>query len=159
MAAITNPIVNSYKRLKPGYEAPVNVAWSNCNRSTLIRIPAARGQSTRVELRNPDPTANPYLVFALMLRAGIEGIKNKITPPEPIDENIYDYVNNHLDDKLPTFPRDLQEAIFELKKDSLVKETLGNHVYSRYLRTKQEEWDEYAERVHQWEIKNYLRRF
>lgn len=143
MAAITNPIVNSYKRLKPGYEAPVNVAWSNCKRSTLIRIPASRGQSTRIELRNPDPTANPYLVFALMLRAGLEEIRNKIVPPKPIDENIYEYVNG-LGDELPTFPRDSQDAIFELKKDSFVKETLGSHVCSRYLSAKQKEWDEYA---------------
>lgn len=161
MAAVTNPTINSYKRLKPGYEAPVNVAWSNLNRSTLIRIPASRGQATRIELRNPDPTANPYLVFALMLRAGLDGIKNKITPPEPIDENIYDYVNKHQDQdqEVPMFPRDLQDAIFEFQKDPLVKKTLGEHVYSRYLRAKQTEWNEYAEHVHQWEIKHYLRRF
>lgn len=155
MAPVTNPIVNSYKRLKPGYEAPISVAWSTSNRSTLIRIPAARGNSTRIELRNPDPTANPYLVFALMLRAGLDGIKNKLQPPAPVNGNIYE-MNT---EEIPLFPRDLQEAIDEMKKDPLIKETLGDHIYQRYLDAKQKEWNEYAETVHNWEINKYLRKF
>ncbi len=157
MAAITNPIVNSYKRLRPGYEAPIHVAWSTSNRSTLIRIPASRGNSTRIELRNPDPTANPYLVFALMLRAGLEGIKNKITPPEAINGNLYNMPD--LAQEIPMFPRDLQEAIDEMKEDPLVKETLGDHIMSRYIDAKQKEWDDYAESVHNWEIRRYLDKF
>lgn len=158
MAAITNPIVNSYKRLKPGYEAPINIAWSTSNRSTLIRIPASRRNATRIELRNPDPAANPYLVFALMLRAGLEGIKNKTMPPEAVNGNIYDLVNNK-EAQIDFFPRDLQEALTEMKKDPLVKETLGNHIYGRYVSAKQKEWDKYAESVHHWEINNYLTKF
>ncbi|SFR09711.1 type I glutamate--ammonia ligase [Desulfoscipio geothermicus] len=155
MAPITNPIVNSYKRLKPGYEAPIHIAWSTSNRSTLIRIPAARGNSTRVELRNPDPTANPYLVFAVMLRAGLDGIKNEISPPAPQNGNMYTMHN----EEIPLFPRDLQEAIVEMKKDPLIRETLGDHIYERYLDVKQKEWNEYAETVHNWEINRYLRKF
>jgi len=160
MAAITNPIINSYKRLKPGYEAPVHVAWSTCNRSSLIRIPAARGNATRIELRNPDPTANPYLVFALMLRAGLYGIQNKITPPEAVNGNLHEILNSDSEDsQILLFPRDLQEAISEMKKDPLVKETLGDHVYYSYLKAKEKEWNDYAQTVHNWEIKNYLKKF
>ncbi|MDD4169285.1 MAG: type I glutamate--ammonia ligase [Desulfotomaculaceae bacterium] len=155
MVAIANPIVNSYKRLKPGYEAPVNIAWSTSNRSTLIRIPVARGESTRIELRNPDPTANPYLIFALMLRAGLDGIKNKIEPPQAINKNIY-----QLNDiQIEPLPRDLKEAIEEMKKDTLVRETLGDHVFQNYIVVKEKEWDTYAEHVHKWEIDHYFKKF
>lgn len=154
MAAITNPIVNSYKRLKPGHEAPTHIAWSTSSRSTLIRIPAARGNTTRVELRNPDPTANPYLVFAVMLRAGLEGIKNKTMPPAPINGNSHDAGQEGR-----KFPRDLQEAVEEMRKDTLIRETLGDHVFFSYIDAKQKEWDEYAAVVHDWEIRNYLGRF
>ncbi|OPX87394.1 MAG: Glutamine synthetase [Pelotomaculum sp. PtaB.Bin104] len=155
MMAVTNPIVNSYKRLKPGYEAPVNIAWSTCNRSALIRIPVARGDSTRIELRNPDPTANPYLVFALMLRAGLDGINNNIEPPAPINENVYKLK----DKQLVLLPRDLKEAIEEMKKDPLVRETLGDHVFQSYVAAKEKEWDDYAEHVHEWEIVRYFKKF
>lgn len=159
MAAIANPIVNSYKRLKPGYEAPINVAWSANNRSTLIRVPAARGNSTRIEYRSPDPTANPYILFALMLRAGLHGIKNKIMPPEPVMGNAY-----HINAAYPTsskperYPRDLQEALEEMVRDPLILDTIGEHVFNNYLKRKQKEWDEYAECVHEWEIRKYLNR-
>lgn len=158
MAAITNPTVNSYKRLKPGNEAPTHIAWSTSNRSTLIRIPASRGVATRIELRNPDPTANPYLVFAVMLRAGLEGIKKQTIPPPPVNGNIYNMDNEHFE-QLVMFPRDLQEAIDEMLKDTLVRETIGDHVFFSYINAKQREWNNYAAVVHDWEIKNYLGKF
>jgi glutamine synthetase len=157
ITAICNPIINSYKRLLPGYEAPTNIAWSTTNRSTLVRIPASRGNSTRIELRNPDPIANPYLVFTVMLKAGLEGIKNKIQPPEEINKNIFELENkqkNNLD--MDRLPRDLQEALFEMKKDSMVKDALGEHIFNRFLQAKQKEWDTYNAEVHNWEIKEYL---
>lgn len=158
MAAITNPTVNSYKRLIPGYEAPTNIAWSLSNRSALVRIPNSRGSGTRVELRNPDPTANPYLVFAVMLRAGLEGIENKIEPPKAVEKKMYDLENDD-PQTLQRFPRNLDEALEEMKKDPLMEDTLGSHAYHIFNRTKQEEWNRYAEQVHQWEIKNYLKKY
>ncbi|KUG02902.1 glutamine synthetase type i [hydrocarbon metagenome] len=157
MAAVTNPIVNSYKRLKPGYEAPVHVAWSTSNRSSLIRIPAARGEATRVELRNPDPTANPYLAFAVMLSAGLKGIEDRIVPPPAANGNLFKIHNGYEREIL--FPRDLQEAIDEMKKDDLVRETLGDHVFYSFIDAKQNEWDSYAETVHIWEIQRYLKKY
>lgn len=160
MAAIANPIVNSYKRLKPGYEAPTNVAWSTNNRSTLIRVPASRGNGTRIEYRSPDPTANPYLLFAIMLKAGLDGIKNRIMPPEPIlgKVQLSDTCESH---GLQTerYPRDLREALEEMAKDGLIMETIGEHVFDRYMFFKRKEWDEYAESVHEWEVRRYLNRF
>ncbi|MCI8335632.1 MAG: type I glutamate--ammonia ligase [Peptococcaceae bacterium] len=157
MTLITNPSVNSYKRLVPGYEAPVYIAWSAKNRSPLIRIPSARGAGTRTELRNPDPSANPYLVLAVALAAGLDGIKNKLTPPEPKDSNIFMMTEEERKaagiDSLPTT---LLEAIAEFKKDPLIRETLGEHIYSRYLMGKEHEWSEYNKQVHQWEIDEYL---
>ncbi len=158
MAAVTNPIINSYKRLKPGYEAPVHIAWSTLNRSTLIRIPAARGQATRVELRNPDPTANPYLAFAVMLAAGLKGIEDKILPPPPVNADLFK-LSPAKYEKDDMFPRDLQEAIDEMKRDELVRETLGDHVFYSFIDAKQKEWDSYAETVHNWEIQRYLKKY
>ncbi|MDD2497809.1 MAG: type I glutamate--ammonia ligase [Desulfitobacteriaceae bacterium] len=159
MAAIANPIVNSYKRLKPGYEAPINVAWSTCNRSTLIRVPAARGNSTRIEYRSPDPATNPYILFALMLKAGLDGIQNRIMPPEPMHENAYWMeATNPIGKSLERYPRDLQEALEEMARDPLVVETVGDYVFHSYLISKQKEWDQYAECVNGWEIRKYLRR-
>ena len=155
--AVTNPVVNSYKRLVPGYEAPVYISWSAQNRSSLIRIPATRGNGTRIELRCPDPACNPYLAFALMLRAGLEGIKNKIDPGEPTNVNIF-----HLSDKereergIRSLPADLKEAIDEMKGSKFVKEALGEHVFSHYLCAKEMEWDEYKAVVHPWELSRYL---
>ncbi len=160
LAAIANPIVNSYKRLKPGYEAPTNVAWSTNNRSTLIRVPAARGNSTRIEYRSPDPTANPYLLFALMLRAGLDGVKNQIIPPPPLHGNGYaaDIIGSSGVGP-ERYPRHLAEALEEMVRDPLIIETIGEHVFNNYLLYKQKEWAQYAECVHEWEIRRYLNRF
>lgn len=155
--AITNPVVNSYKRIVPGYEAPIYITWSATNRSSLIRIPATRGNGTRVELRCPDPACNPYLAFALMLRAGLDGIKNKIDPGEPTNLNIF-----HLTDKerekrgIRSLPADLKGAVDEMRGSTFVKEVLGEHVFKQYICAKDMEWDEYKVIVHPWELNKYL---
>lgn len=157
MAAITNPLINSYKRLVPGYEAPCYVAWSAQNRSPLIRIPASRGVSTRIELRNPDPSCNPYLALAVCLAAGLDGIKRKLAPPPAVDENIFE-----LDEKqrrgygIGNLPTSLIRAVEELLKDELVLNTLGSHVAERYIEAKLRECDEYSTRVSSWEISKYF---
>lgn len=157
MSAITNPLVNSYKRLVPGYEAPIYIAWSAKNRSPLIRIPATRGEGTRIELRNPDPSANPYLVLALALAAGLEGVKNKAKPPKPVDSNIYEMTcEERTLTEIDTLPRNLREALKEFKKDPLMTSTLGTHITEKYITAKELEWSEYERRVHNWEIENYL---
>lgn len=160
IAAITNPTVNSYKRLVPGYEAPVYIAWSAKNRSPLIRIPAKRGSSTRIEMRNPDPSCNPYLAIAVMLKAGLDGIRNKITPPPAVNLNIYEMTPGEKADRgIPSLPGSLQEALEELQKDEIVKEALGPHALERFVEAKQLEWDEYRTRVTPWEIEQYLTKF
>jgi glutamine synthetase len=153
MSAVTNPIVNSYKRLVPGYEAPVYVTWSMSNRSPLIRIPVTRGDATRVELRFPDPSCNPYLSLALMLEAGLDGIENKTEPPPPIPKNIY----NLSDENLERLPSDLNDAVNELTKDELMMSALGVHVAENYIKAKRIEWAEYSGAVHPWEIERYLK--
>jgi len=159
-AAITNPIVNSYKRLVPGYEAPVYLAWSGRNRSPLIRIPAKRGSSTRVELRNPDPSCNPYLALTACLTAGLDGIKNSITPPPACDRNIYHMTQSELDELgIASLPASLQEAYVELAKDEVIKEALGAHIYEKLMEAKMKEWDDYRTKVHQWEVDQYLSMF
>lgn len=159
-AAITNPIVNSYKRLVPGYEAPVYLAWSGRNRSPLIRIPAKRGSSTRVELRNPDPSCNPYLALTACLTAGLDGIKNSITPPPACDRNIYHMTQAELDELgINSLPASLQEAYVELAKDEVIKEALGAHIYEKLMEAKMKEWDDYRTKVHQWEVDQYLSMF
>ncbi|MBN2488280.1 MAG: type I glutamate--ammonia ligase [Methanosarcinaceae archaeon] len=156
-AAITNPLVNSYKRLVPGYEAPIYLTWSDANRSSLIRIPAARGKGTRVELRCPDPACNPYLAFALMLRAGLDGIKNKIEPPKPIQKNIFDLTKEERAERgIESLPGSLKEAIDAMSSNGFVRTTLGDHVFEKYLEAKNTEWDKYKARVHQWELDEYL---
>lgn len=160
MTAITNPIVNSYKRLVSGYEAPVNIAWSARNRSPLIRIPAKRGESTRIELRSPDPTSNPYLALAVALAAGLDGIKNNITPPPPVNANIYHMNKEELENLgIERLPGSLEEALNELEKDEVIKEALGDHVYTKFLEAKRAEWDEYKIYVTQWELDQYLSKF
>lgn len=157
MAAITNPTVNSYKRLVPGYEAPVYVAWSARNRSPLIRIPAKRGASTRIELRNPDPSCNPYLAIAVALKAGLDGIKNKIQPPPPTDKNIYEMTSaERLAEGITNLPSSLHEALQELSKDDVVKSALGKHAYERFVEAKTIEWDKFRVQVHPWELDEYL---
>ncbi len=155
--AVTNPLVNSYKRLVPGFEAPVNVAWSHHNRSPLVRIPARRGKGTRLELRMPDPSANPYLALAVQLAAGIDGIKNKINPPEPVDRNIWELsIRDRRKYKIAELPRDLGEAVDLMKRSSFMKTVLGEHVYDNFLAAKEQEWQDYIAQVHDWEIERYL---
>ncbi len=157
MAAVTNPLVNSYKRLVPGYEAPCYLAWSASNRSALIRIPAARGQATRVELRCPDPACNPYLSLAVCLAAGLDGIEKGMTPPEEITENIFAMSPAERQAKgIEALPGSLEEALIAMKKDTLVMDTLGQHVSSQYIAGKEAEWDEYRTRVSSWERDKYM---
>jgi glutamine synthetase len=155
--AVTNPLVNSYKRLVPGYEAPVNVAWSHHNRSPLVRIPARRGKGTRLELRMPDPAANPYLALAVQLAAGLDGIRSKINPPDPIDRNIWELsVRDRRKYKIADLPRDLGEAVDLMKRSNFMKQVLGEHVYGNFLAAKEKEWQDYIAQVHDWEIEQYL---
>ena len=160
MSAITNPLVNSYKRLVPGYEAPVYIAWSAKNRSPLIRIPASRGNGTRVELRNPDPTANPYLVLALCLAAGLDGIKNKIEVPESVDCNIYEMTpGERRAAGIENMPADLKEAVDCLVADEFLCSVLGEHITTKYVEAKMKEWENYTTRVSQREIDEYLYKY
>lgn len=155
--AVTNPLVNSYKRLVPGYEAPVNVAWSHRNRSPMIRVPARRGKGTRLELRTPDPAANPYLALAVQLAAGMDGIRRKLAPPEPVEKNIFELsVRDRRRYRIQELPRDLGEAVELLKKSTLVRETLGDHLFRHFVDAKEQEWQDYIARVHDWEIERYL---
>ena len=157
MVAITNPIVNSYKRLTPGFEAPTNIAWSASNRSAMIRIPARRGASTRSELRMPDPACNPYLALAVMLAAGLDGIENNLTPPPAIQRNIYEMsVRDRRKYKIKELPGTLREAINALQKDQVVKNALGEHVFDHFIDAKTIEFDDYRVTVHDWELQNYL---
>jgi len=159
-AAITNPSVNSYKRLVPGYEAPVNIAWSGANRSCLVRVPAKRGASTRIEVRNPDPTCNPYLAMAVMLVAGLDGVKNKIEPPPAVDRNIYKMEEQErVDLGIGSLPGNLLEALNELDKSELIKEALGDHIYEKFRTGKMVEWNEYNIQVTPWEVSSYLTKF
>ncbi len=160
MTAITNPVVNSYKRLVPGYEAPVYIAWSAKNRSPLIRIPAARGASTRVEMRNPDPACNPYLAFAVSLAAGLDGIKNNLQPLASVEKNIFEMDEDMRKAAgIESLPENLCQAIKELQKDELVKNALGSHILERYTGAKLIEWDEYRTQVYEWEINQYLAKY
>lgn len=157
MTAVTNPLVNSYKRLVPGYEAPCYLAWSSANRSALIRIPAARGQSTRVELRCPDPSCNPYLSLALCLAAGLDGIEKGLVPPDEIMENIF-----AMDEAtraargIENLPGSLEEALHAFVSDELMTATLGEHVTGQYVSGKTKEWDEYRTSVSDWEVSKYM---
>lgn len=155
--AVTNPVVNSFKRLVPGYEAPVNVAWSHHNRSPMIRVPARRERGTRVELRMPDPAANPYLALAVQLAAGLDGIRSQAEPPEPIDKNIWNLsVRERRRYKIQELPGDLGEAISLLRRSPFVRAALGDHVFQQFVKLKQREWQEYSAQVHDWEIERYL---
>ncbi len=157
ITAITNPLVNSYKRLIPGYEAPVYQSWSASNRSALIRVPASRDNDTRMELRSPDPCCNPYLAFSLMIRAGLDGLANKINPGAPIQKNIFlmSQVERSLEN-ITALPDSLYEALVEMEKDPLILETLGEHIFYRFLEAKSIEWEVYRSQVHQWETDQYL---
>ncbi len=157
IAAITNPIINSYKRLVPGYEAPVYISWSGQNRSALVRVPSARGNGTRIEMRNPDPAANPYLALAVMLKAGLEGIKNKIEPGDQTTENIFGMTADEREARgIASLPGSILEAVENLSQDEIIKGTLGNHIYEHFVEGKLIEWDVFRTQVHGWELDQYL---
>jgi len=155
--AITNPTVNSYKRLVVGYEAPVYVAWSASNRSPLVRVPASRGMGTRLELRSVDPSTNPYLALAVILTAGLEGIKNKMVPEPSLDENIFRMTPEELEAKnIQALPATLQDAVALFAKDEVMKNALGSHITEKFIEAKTKEYDEYRLAVHAWELKRYM---
>lgn len=160
MCPILASLVNSYKRLVPGFEAPVYVSWARVNRSALIRVPqitAAKPKSARIELRCPDPSANPYLAFAVMLKAGLDGIKREIPLPPPIEENLYHFSEERRRESgISMLPGSLMEALDELQRDQVIQEALGEHVYERFMEAKREEWDEYRIQVTPWELERYL---
>lgn len=157
MAAVTNPLVNSYKRLVPGFDAPLYVAWSTTSRSPLIRIPAARGEETRIELRCPDPSANPYLVLAVCLAAGLDGIRNEILPPDRVDRNIVEMAETEKKELgITELPRELNEAVKALEEDEYIQNVLGEHICERYIEAKKAEWEAYKAQVTEWELNNYL---
>ena len=157
ITAITNPLVNSYKRLVPGYEAPVYIAWSMRNRSPLIRIPAQTGTTQRIELRSPDSATNPYLAIAVCLAAGLDGIRNQIEPPASVEGNIFAMSEEEREKAgIKCLPTSLAEAIDGLEQDVLIQEVLGQHIYRKYIEAKKEEWKEYCAAVSSWEIDRYL---
>lgn len=158
--AVTNPTVNSYKRLVPGYEAPCYVAWSARNRSPLIRIPAARGMSTRIEVRSVDPSTNPYLAMAVLLAAGLDGIKSKLTAPEPVDQNIYAMSKEQREELgIVSLPSTLAEALDLLKSNEVITNALGKHLFEHFVEAKEIEWDLFRTQVHPWEREQYITQY
>ena len=160
ITAILNPTVNSYKRIVPGYEAPVYMAWSLANRSALLRVPAKRGVSTRVELRSPDPSCNPYLAFATILAACLDGVRNKIEPPKPVESNIYklsDKERKRL--RIESLPGSLKEALNYMQRSLIAKTALGPHIVDEFVTAKEIEWDNFRTYVSQWEIDKYLAKY
>jgi glutamine synthetase len=160
MSAVFAPIVNSYRRLVPGFEAPVYVSWARTNRSALIRVPATRqnkSQSTRAELRCPDPACNPYLAFAVMLAAGIDGIERDLPLPEPVEENLYHFSEEDLLRRnVATLPATLGEAVEEMQRDDVVREALGEHIFTHLVEAQKQEWDAFRKHVSEWERERYL---
>lgn len=160
MNAILNPTVNSYKRLVPGYEAPVYISWARNNRSALVRVPRINPKAikaTRVELRSPDPTTNPYLAFACMLAAGLDGVKRQLEVPTPVEEDLYHMGSEERADRhIENLAGSLAEALEALKGDTVIKEALGEHVFERFVAAKTHEWNEYSLYVSQWELDRYL---
>jgi glutamine synthetase len=160
LCGVIAPLVNSYRRLVPGYEAPVYVSWARTNRSALIRVPAIRGghtATTRVELRCPDPSCNPYLAFAAMLAAGLHGIEEKLPLPEPVEENLYHFTDEDLKRRnIPMLPATLGEAIDEMEKDEVIRDALGDHVFDRLIEAQRSEWGDFRRHVSQWERDRYL---
>lgn len=158
--AITNPLVNSYKRLVPGFEAPINVSWSMRNRSPLIRVPARRGSGTRIEVRLPDPAANPYLALAVMLASGLDGIEKMADHREPVDTNIFEMsFRERRRLRIDDLPHDLSQACDELEKDDVIMGALGDHVAKHFLDAKRQEWHDYITQVHEWELDRYLLKY
>jgi len=160
MTAILNPIVNSYKRLVPGYEASTYICWAQTNRSALIRVPrysAGKDKATRFEIRNPDPSCNPYLAFAVLLKAGLDGIKNKMLPPDPVEENVFEFDYQELKEKHIDFlPGSLAESIAAFKKSELMISVLGDELAQKYINAKEKEWNDFRISVTDWEIDNYM---
>lgn len=157
ITALTNPLVNSYKRLNSGYEAPTHITWAHRNRSPLIRVPAMRGSDMRLELRSPDPACNPYLVLAAILEAGMEGIREHIAPPPELTGNAFTMSEEELSKvSMGKLPVSLREALSAFENDDLMRRTLGEHAFRHYLSVKQAEWQEYNEEVHPWELEHYL---
>ncbi len=160
IAAITNPVVNSYKRLVPGHEAPIYAAWSAKNRSPMIRIPAAKGEFTRIELRSPDSTCNPYLALALILNAGLEGIKNQLEPPAPFEKNMYTISEGQRCELgIQKLPESLHEALALMQKSEMVREVLGEHIFEKFIEAKTSEWNDYRKVVTDWELSQYLGKY
>jgi glutamine synthetase len=158
--AVTNPLVNSYKRLVPGYEAPINVAWSEKNRSPLIRVPAARGVQTRCEVRVPDPSCNPYLAMSVLLASGLDGIERGLDCGAPVNRNIFEMSHREKRRlKITQLPSNLSEALIHLSKDSVMKSALGDHIYTHFQLNKRREWDTYIKEIHGWELRRYLDRY
>ncbi|WP_208592640.1 type I glutamate--ammonia ligase [Gracilibacillus suaedae] len=158
--AVTNPTVNSYKRLVPGYEAPCYVAWSGSNRSPLIRVPASRGLSTRVEVRSVDPSANPYLALSVLLASGLDGIENKLEAPKAVDRNIYVMDKEEREaNGVKDLPATLADALDELKKDETIVEALGEHLFEHFVESKEIEWDMFRTQVHPWEREQYIQAY
>jgi len=157
ISAVTNPTVNSFKRLVPGYEAPVSIAWSQRNRSPMIRIPDRRGVGTRCEFRMPDPSCNPYLALAVQLAAGLDGIENEIDPGPPLDTNVWNLTEEQKAEiGLETLPANLGEAVAELEKNDVMKDALGEHIFQHFVIAKKAEWGEYVAQVTGWELERYL---
>jgi glutamine synthetase len=160
ISAIICPTVSSYKRLVSGYEAPVYITWASKNRSALIRVPEwfkAKPESSRIELRCPDPTANPYLAFAVMLKAGLDGIRSDMQPPEPVEANVYQFDDESLAMKnIDTLPTTLWEALNKMRKSELVHELLGEHLFTKFIDIKTHEWNEYKSQVTSWELEKYF---
>ena len=160
ICAVTNPLVNSYKRLVPGYEAPVNVAWSEKNRSPMIRVPDRRGDGTRCEVRMPDPSCNPYLAFLVMLASGLDGITRKLDCGEPVNRNIFAMSQREKRRlKIVQLPASLDEALDHLEKDAVLREAMGEHIFTHFLYNKRTEWADYIKEIHQWELDRYLDRY
>lgn len=155
--AVTNPTVNSYKRLVPGYEAPSYVAWSASNRSPLLRIPNSRGISTRVEVRSVDPAANPYMALSVLLAAGLDGVQNKLTPPPAVDRNIYVMTKDErIENQIEDLPATLMDALTLLSKNEIIVNSLGEHLFEHFVEAKEIEWDMFRTTVHPWEREQYL---
>jgi glutamine synthetase len=160
LVAVTNPLVNSYKRLVPGYEAPVNVAWSEKNRSPLVRVPARRGLGTRCEVRMPDPACNPYLAFAVMLAAGLDGVERGLDCGEPVNRNVFEMSEREKRRlRIKQLPGSLAEALDNFERDAVVREALGEHIYTNFLLNKREEWHRYISVVHGWEREQYMEKY
>lgn len=155
--AVTNPLVNSFKRLVPGFEAPTNIAWSEKNRSPLVRVPAKRGMSTRCEVRLPDPACNPYLALAVMLAAGLDGVERELEVREPVNKNIFTMSQREKRRlKIGAIPADLSQALDSLEKDTVILDALGEHIAEHFVDAKRQEWAEYISKVHPWERERYL---